>query len=588
MAALELFSPAVKLKLAISIMGQLVLTFLDLAALLIFSILANLIMTGNLFVGNKSLNSFLKDHSEIYNLTLQEQMASLALAILILLVFRSLSTAIYLKRLNIFFAKQSARIFSKVLNQALLHNRATFDKTSKHELLTILNRGIPSIFSKCVGGAMSLVSDLALLLVILLGLFLYEAKIAASALGIFSVAFVFINRYSRKRINQLANQEMRYLNESKTKVFELVQGYKEFIFNSNLVAVLNKIDESYKRQVIASAKLTFLPAFSRYIYEAAFLASLFIVGTLVFVTFETRVALSVLATFTLATSRVVPALLRIQQQLNGIKTSLPYAHAAIELLTSIQSIDHLNGKSVEAVDSKRYGNIEVSLQHVSFGFTQENLILNDVSLNINQSERVAIVGESGAGKTTLLDLIAGLRNPLEGCIRYSGMALNQATEMGRVRIGYVPQDVTIVRGSLRENLLLERSGIADDEIDKILKLTQLDFLYRALPKGLDSDLGETARQLSGGERQRLGIARALISKPSLLLLDEFTSNLDVNTEKELMDRMSSLEFACTIIGITHRISTLGFYNRVVELREGRVIFDGEVSTWEVARSNFSN
>jgi ABC-type multidrug transport system fused ATPase/permease subunit len=210
---------------------------------------------------------------------------------------------------------------------------------------------------------------------------------------------------------------------------------------------------------------------------------------------------------------------------------------------------------------------------VSFRYPENEFpILDCVSLSIEPGEYFALVGESGAGKTTLVDVMLGIIHPNEGDLRISGLPPSVAIQKWPGAIAYVPQDVQIVEGTIRENVALgfDSHLIQEELIFGALKIAKLDNFVRSLPLGIDTPVGDRGTKLSGGQRQRLGIARAMFTNPRLLILDEATSALDMKTESEFAEALKGLASGVTLVVIAHRISTIESASAVFEIRDGKL------------------
>jgi ATP-binding cassette subfamily C protein len=220
---------------------------------------------------------------------------------------------------------------------------------------------------------------------------------------------------------------------------------------------------------------------------------------------------------------------------------------------------------------------ELRLESVSYHYPETSeLVLNDIELTISRGQSVALVGPSGAGKTTLVDLVLGLLDPVEGCLYVDGRNIHDDMDGWQALIGYIPQDIYITDDTLRRNIAL---GNEDEDIDETrlglaLSLAQLDSVTDGMSEGLDTIIGERGARLSGGQRQRVGIARALYHDPELLVMDEATSSLDTETEKEIAAAINQLSGEKTLIIIAHRFSTIRHCDLIVLLDGGRISESG--------------
>lgn len=220
--------------------------------------------------------------------------------------------------------------------------------------------------------------------------------------------------------------------------------------------------------------------------------------------------------------------------------------------------------TVQLVDGIRF-------EHVRFRHGDGRLVLDDASFSIAAQELTVIIGPSGAGKTTLLDLVVGLLQPESGGLRVDGVPMTDlALRRWRRQIGYVPQDSVLVDDSIAYNLALGEEDISEADLREALRAADaLDFVD-AMPEGLQTRVGEGGSRLSGGQRQRLAIARALVHKPRLLVLDEATSSLDADAQAAVIETVRRLKGSLTIVAVAHQQSMIDAADRLYRLAEARV------------------
>lgn len=195
--------------------------------------------------------------------------------------------------------------------------------------------------------------------------------------------------------------------------------------------------------------------------------------------------------------------------------------------------------------------------------------VENVSLFIPSGKITVLQGPSGAGKTTLVDLLLGLHEPASGHINIDGRPLNQLSlKAWRSHIGYVPQELSLLHASLRDNIALGNTDLSDEDIVEALRLADAEDFVNSLPDGLDSNAGEMGGRLSGGQRQRIALARALVGRPKLLILDEVTSALDPETEASICSNALDLAGEFTIVAITHRPAWSKIADRLYKVDNG--------------------
>ncbi|HCG68897.1 MAG TPA: ABC transporter ATP-binding protein, partial [Gammaproteobacteria bacterium] len=244
----------------------------------------------------------------------------------------------------------------------------------------------------------------------------------------------------------------------------------------------------------------------------------------------------------------------------------------VELLESPSDI--VDGPIDALPDRQR---LDLVLENVSFHYPSrpDQVVLQNLSLQIQPGEMVAVVGPSGAGKSTFFDLLQRFYNIDSGAIRLGGVESHDLT-LGALRgaFGFVPQTPAMFSGSVRDNLTYARPTASDEEVTRALHLANAQGFVDALPKGLQTHLGEDGVGLSGGQRQRLAIARALIAKPAFLLLDEATSALDAESEQSIRKSVEALKGEMTILVIAHRLSTVRQADRILVFEQGQMIASG--------------
>jgi ABC-type multidrug transport system fused ATPase/permease subunit len=232
-----------------------------------------------------------------------------------------------------------------------------------------------------------------------------------------------------------------------------------------------------------------------------------------------------------------------------------------------------------AIDFPPNATAQIDFVGVGFGYERKKAMLQIPFLRVAEGEHVAIAGENGAGKSTLAKLIARIYDVDCGCVRIGGEDVrNLCLASLRRCVSYLPRDPALFDGTVAFNLRFVRPAVPDQEIWKVVECTGLSDLLKGLPNGLHQRVGPGACQLSGGERQRLALARALLQRPQILILDEATSCLDPSSETSILQNVGGYLSKSTLLVISHRLTTLSMFSRVIVLSEGRIVRDERPDT----------
>jgi ATP-binding cassette, subfamily C, bacterial len=278
--------------------------------------------------------------------------------------------------------------------------------------------------------------------------------------------------------------------------------------------------------------------------------------------------------------RVVPRLSQLQQSHQYFVNALPAFRDVMQAIEACEAESEPEGLIGAQPIPLHEG---VRLAHVSFRYTADGSpAVRDLELDIPAHRTTAIVGPSGAGKTTIADLVMGLIAPESGQILVDGVPLESGiVPRWREQIGYVPQETFLFHDTIRANLLWARPTATEGELREALRLASADVFVRRLPNGMETVIGDRGVLLAGGERQRLALARALLRSPALLILDEATSSLDSENERQIQHAIERLHGRTTMLVITHRLATIRDADVIHVMENGRLVESG--SWWDLVR-----
>ena len=253
----------------------------------------------------------------------------------------------------------------------------------------------------------------------------------------------------------------------------------------------------------------------------------------------------------------------MQQSLAGAERVIAILDAPIEIHDSPDAIDLKDVKG------------EITFDHVSFSYIDGVPVLNDVSFTCKPGEMLALVGATGVGKTTITELIARFYEPDSGRILIDGHDIKDVTLSSlRQNISMVLQDTFLFNGTIAENIAYARPEATREEIKEAAKAANIDKEIEAMPEGYDTLTGERGVKLSGGQKQRIAIARAILRRSPIIILDEATAAVDVETERQIRDAINSLSGKRTIVAIAHRLSTIRSAEQIIVIEDGTVVEQG--------------
>ena len=261
-------------------------------------------------------------------------------------------------------------------------------------------------------------------------------------------------------------------------------------------------------------------------------------------------------------------------EISYIVNMLQAAIASAErVFTVMDEVEEIKDEESSKVISMPKG--KVQFEHVKFGYSDDFILMKDININLNAGDKIAIVGPTGAGKTTLVNLLMRFYEIQGGRITIDGVNIKDL-KRGELRtmFGMVLQDTWLFNGSIKENIAYSKSDATMDEIVRAAKSARVDHFIRTLPQGYDTILNEDASNLSQGQKQLLTIARAILSDPSVLILDEATSSVDTRTEVEIQKAMNNLMKGRTSFVIAHRLSTIRDADLILVMKEGTIIEQG--------------
>ena len=575
--ASKVLSPNELRKLFLVILIQFGLSMLDLLGVAIVGIMGALAITG---VSSRQPGNRVSEFLNILNLensNLQTQATVLGLLAATVLISKTVLSVIILRKVTFFLTRRGAFVSKRLLNKLLGQPLTYLQARSMQRTLYSVTSGVESITVGILNTSVQICSDSILLLVLAVGLFVVDPVVAVLTIVIFGFVAWILSMALSNRSQSLGIEQASLSIENSERTLEVLNSFREIAVRNRQGYYANELGRLRLNQANISAERAFMPNISKYVVELTLVMGSLAIAALQFILNDAAHAVAVLAVFMAASTRIAPAVLRIQQAGLIIKGNLGSALPTLELFEDLSSRDGFVSEPRPYSNTHDGFSPDIDIHAMSFTYPGKEVpAIKNCNMNIKAGQVVAIVGSSGAGKTTLVDLILGILSPNDGTILVSNQKPLDAIRNWPGALGYVPQDVMISNGTIRTNVCLGYSTSTDydDSVTRAIEMAQLTQFVASLPLGLDSHVGDRGAKISGGQRQRLGIARALFTHPRLLILDEATSALDGEVEAAISDAVQGLRGKVTVVIIAHRLSTVRNADAVYYLDAGQVIASG--------------
>ena len=517
----------------------------------------------------------------------------------VLLIIKSV-VALFIQTRLLRFLGNRAGVTGDVLSQRflrlpLLEVRRYPSQTTAYALI----EGVNGLIIGILNNLMVFLGEVVLLVLLALALLVVDPLTTVAAVVYFGAIAWILNR----RLGVRARTEGREMTESsiaaRTVTQDAVDTYPEITVMNRRELFADQFGVERRRYAESQAKYLIYQSVPRYGMEAAMvLGAVIMAGTLA-LTKDLAGAVGGIVLFLAAASRVVPALLRLNAAVIGMRNQAVAAEKAAELADQINAAQQLDvprssGSVASAApkhqtDGQAAPGASLDILEVSLAYPdRDDKALVDINLSVPAGQSLALAGTSGAGKSSLVAVLLGLIEPTNGAVFIAGRPPRDLIEEVPGSLGYVPQDVALVSGTIRDNVALglHRDHIDDAAVWAALERAHLSDLVVELPQQLDTLVGERGVRLSGGQRQRLGLARALYSPPQLLVLDEATSALDAETENVVSDTIASLGGQVTTVTVAHRLATIRNADIVAYLDGGRLVAQGSFEEVRAAVPGF--
>ena len=578
-------------KISLVIILQIFMGLIDLLGVALIGVLGALAVSGVQSTAPGSKVEMLLRLINLDDLVFQTQAAILGTAAAVILISRTLISVIFTRKTLFFLSRRGAILTTNLVSKLLSEPLIKIQQNTSQDLVFALTTGVNAITLGILGTGVILISDLSLLLVMGIGLFAVDPVIAFISATSFSGIAILIYKMMHSRAENLGKEESAVSIKSNEMIIEVLASYRESVVRNRRDYYAREIGKLRWRNSTVLAELAFMPNISKYVIESTVVLGALAISAAQFIMQDAAHAIATLAVFLAAGTRIAPAILRVQQGALQIKSSFGAATPTLNLINLLKDSNPLP-EVVDSIEVTHQGFVpKIEISNVCLKYPgKTDYALKDISINITPGTTVAIVGPSGGGKTSLVDVILGVIKPTSGQVLISDNEPLNAISIWPGAIGYVPQDVVLVTGTIRQNVALgfPESEANDDVVSKSLAIAKISEFIKSQELGIEVQVGERGAKLSGGQRQRIGVARALFTNPKLLVLDEATSALDGETEAGITDSIQSLRGSTTVIMIAHRLSTIRDVDQVIYMENGEVVCTGKFEEVRKLVPNFDS
>ena len=568
--------------LGLLIAFQLGLALLDLAAIAALGIVASLAAAS----ASGQTETFLPALSDLLgNPPRPTAILLVAMGAGVLLVLKSGLSFWGTRRAFRFLANRQAMVASRLANELLSRPLLQVQRRSSQENAHALTGGVNAMTIGILGQSVIITSEVGLVVVLLAGLLVLDPVLTLFTAAFFLLVAVTLHFLLAKWALRIGSRLARAEAASTAAVQESLRGYREVTVAGRRGVYTGRFHDLVWRLARVESDRMMISAIGKYVFEIALIVGAGLLVLSQIAAGSVTTAAAVIVVFFAASSRIMPALLRLQSATLGLRIASGKAQLSSDLIEDLSETEPADPVSMEVLErmhsasSSGYPGFEgrIELESVYLTYPEATLpALDEVTLHVPSGASLALVGSTGAGKSTLADVILGVISPDSGEVRIGGRSPSQTVLTWPGAMAYVPQEIAIINGTVRENVAMGLpEHLSDDaRVWEALERARISDFLRDSRNGLDTVVGEHGVKLSGGQRQRIGIARALYTRPRLLVMDEATSALDADTEAAVSETFSSMSGDVTLVIIAHRLATIRHCDQVAYLHQGRLLSNG--------------
>lgn len=444
-----------------------------------------------------------------------------------------------------------------------------FDKNKHGEVMSRLTNDMENISSALNSSVIQIFSSILTLIGTIAVMIYLSPLLTAITVTIVPLLF-FGMKWITIRTRKYFREQQRNLGEINGFIEETISGQsvvKTFSQEEKVIKQFMEKNEQLKNTGFwTQAYSGLIPKLMNVLNNLSFAIIAFAGGILAL---KGLVSIGIIVMFTQYSRQFTRPLNDLANQYNSLLSAVAGAERVFEVMDEEKEQEVVNSLDLDSVNG------DVEFRHVSFSYERDEPIIFDVSFQINQGETVALVGPTGAGKTTIINLLSRFYDPDQGLVTIDGknIAIIKRDSL-RQHMGFVLQDPFLFEGTLLENIRYGKLEATDDEVIDAAKLANADSFIRQLPKKYQTKLSQDGDGISQGQKQLISIARAILARPKILILDEATSSIDTITEIKIQEALRRLMEGRTSFVIAHRLNTIQQADKIIVLNEGRLIEEG--------------
>ena len=523
-------------------------------------------------------NTFVKSIYRIVGISsARESLVVIAIGIAVIYIMKNMYLCMLSYLRSRFASKVQKELSIKMLNSYIGRGYDFFRKQNTSVLLRGIDGSIIGVYN-VLYQFMRIIAEVLTAICILLFVIYTDWQIASGMAVILGITLSIVVLVFKKIMENAGDKYYKYTALVKKYSLQLFYGIKEILVLHRKEYFIKKYEEVINEQQDGLVKQGVAAEIPAYIIEGICVTVMILVVCFRVSNMENPAEyIPQLASFAVAAFRLLPSIGRITSYYNACIFHFPGVEEVYNNIIEAKKCDKIikretfkEGKNVGYKKNEGF----ICINNLVWKYEDSSeIVLNNISLNIQKGESVAFIGSSGAGKSTLSDIILGLFEPTDGEVLINGInVLDQKDNLARI-IGYVPQSIYLVDDSIKNNIAfgIDDELIDEDTIWRTLEQVQLKELVETLEDKLETIIGERGIRFSGGQVQRLAIARALYTNPEILILDEATSALDNDTENVVMESIEKLQGKKTLIIIAHRLTTLRNCDKIYEINNGKLV-----------------